>query len=280
MSVRVILSTGSLWIFDLDYAFGLAADAGYDGVEVMCGSSYNSREPAYLQQLSTAHGLPIPVLHAPFVSKVIGWGQSDTEQGRLNHTIALAEQIGAETVVAHLPFWIGRGELRLGRFRTPLPWFPPNADFTAWIRAGGLAQRQAETRVQIAMENMPAKVQWGRPINQAHWNSIAEWSRVHDYLTLDTTHWGTFRLNPVDALHAAGERVRHVHLSNYDGQEHRLPQRGHLDLGGFLRELAAMNYTGTVSIEVNPDALAFDNEGAMRRKLRETLDFCRHHLNG
>jgi sugar phosphate isomerase/epimerase len=147
------------------------------------------------------------------------------------------------------------------------------------MASGGLTQMQRETPVKIAIENMPTKRAFGLAINPAHWNTVDAWQRAHDYLTLDTTHWATFGIDPVEPLRAAGERVQHIHLSNYaDGREHRLPQSGEVDLAAFLREVAQMDFTGTVSVEVHPDALAFDTPQVTRRKLRETLDFCRAHL--
>ena len=280
-NIRVILSTGSLWLTDTAYVFELAAEAGYDGIEIMCDERYTTRLPEYLQRLSTDHGLPIPVLHTPFSQKMPGWGKSDTELERVQHTIKLAEEMGAERIVVHLPFKVGRALFKTASGTTLLPWINETADFKVWMEKGGLAQLQSETAVQIGMENMPAKKLFGKARNLAYWNTIEEWSKVHDHLTLDTTHWGTFGIDPIVPLRAAGERVKHIHLSNFDGREHRLPQSGDLDLGAFLREVALMNLTETtVSIELHPDALAFDTPKATRRKLRETLDFCREHLNG
>ncbi len=266
---------------DTAHTFELAAEAGYDGIEVMCDDRFTTRLAPYLSQLSVAYGLPIPVLHTPFSGRVQGWGGTETELGRVKQTLALAEKMNAERIVVHLPMRFGRGALYAGNtFKIQFPWFSPVADFKVWIESGGLKQLQAQTTVQLAMENMPAKHFMGAPRNIAHWNSVEAWSRVHDHLTLDTTHWGTFGIDPIVPLRAAGERVKHIHLSNYDGREHRLPQSGDQDLGAFLRELTAMDFSGTVSVEVQPDALVFDTPKVTRRKLRETLDFCREHLNG
>jgi sugar phosphate isomerase/epimerase len=141
-----------------------------------------------------------------------------------------------------------------------------------------LATRQSQTRMKIAIENMPGLPVAGRVLNR-HWrNTIAEWSRVHDWLTLDTTHWATFGTDPLVAYQAAGAKVCHVHLSNFDGREHRLPQRGRLDLAAFLRQLAADSYAGTICLELHPDALAYQDAEACGRLLRESVVFCREHL--
>ncbi len=277
---RVIFSTGSLWLMDTAHAFDLAAAAGFDGIEVMCDERVTSRDPDYLQQLSKRYQLPIPVVHTPFSRRVPGWGRDKSELDRIQRTLHLAEAIGAESIVVHLPLRMGWTTVRVGAWRTRLPWRSQFGDVRKWIASGELARQQQETDVQIAIENMPTKRMLGRDINPAHWNTIQDWSTVHTHLTLDTTHWGTFGIDPTEALRAAGERVKHVHLSNYaHGQEHRLPQKGDLDLGIFLQTLAGMDFRGTVSLEVTPDALAFTEPDVTRRKLRESLDFCREHLS-
>lgn len=276
--IRVIFSTGSLWVMDTAFTFELAAEAGYDGIEIMCDDRYTTRSADYLNTLSTRHGLPIPVAHTPFSPRAMGWGNTKTELGRVQHTLALADAIGAESIVVHLPFKVGRAFFSTAYHQVMLPWASPTRDFYGWMQDGGLQSLQAENRVQIAMENMPAKQILGKARDFAWWNTVEAWSSVHEHLTLDTTHWGTFGIDPIEPLRAAGNRVKHVHLSNFDGREHRLPQEGQLDLAAFLAELRHMDYAGTVSIEVAPDALAFDNMTALRRKMRETLDFCRTHL--
>lgn len=264
---------------DTAYSFEVAAEAGFDGIEVMCDERFTTRSAHYLRKLSADYGLPVPVLHTPFSRSLQGWGHTDTELGRVRHTLELAEKMAAEAIVVHLPLKTSWASVRVGGWRARFPWFGAFEDFRRWMASGGLAQLQRETPVKIAVENMPTKRLWGRAVNPAYWNTIDEWSRVHDYLTLDTTHWATFGVNPLAPLRAAGGRVQHIHLSNYEnGREHRLPQSGEVDLAAFLRELAAMEFTGTVSVELHPDALTFDTPKVTRRKLRETLDFCRAHL--
>ncbi|MEO0563907.1 MAG: sugar phosphate isomerase/epimerase [Chloroflexota bacterium] len=280
MPNRLIFSTGSLYLLDTALVFDMAAEAGFDGMEIMCDDRFTTREPGYLCDLSARHGLPVLAVHTPFSPRLPGWGNTDTELGRVRHTVELAEQVGAERIIVHLPFKVGRGSVNLGAFRATVPVIPsPYAPFKRWMESGGLKQLQAETKVEIAVENLPGKRIFGKMRDMAWWNSVEAWSTVHEYLTLDTTHWGTFGIDPIKALHAAGPRVRHIHLSNYlNGQEHRLPQSGELDLAAFLRELTATGFDGTCSVELHPDALAFTDPKVTRRKLRETVEFCRAHL--
>jgi sugar phosphate isomerase/epimerase len=185
--------------------------------------------------------------------------------------------VGAEVIVVHVPRKHGEATLRLGGRTLRFPWPSPDRAVKRWIE-GDLAAAQARTRVKIALENMPARQIAGQPLDATWWNEIDTWSQVHDHLTLDTTHWATKRINPLDAYHAAGARVAHVHLSNYNGHEHQLPHKGNLNLRAFLRALAADGFAGTVSLELTPHVLNYKDERGLRRIIGECLNFCREHL--
>lgn len=275
---RVIFSTGSLYIFDLAYVFELAAEAGYDGMEIMCDDRYSTRDPEYLSRLSNLYDLPILTVHTPFSPRLMGWnGANHCEVERILCTLKLAEQLDAESIVVHVPRKMGAGSLKLGSRIWNFPWQTPFLGVKYWIEHE-LPQVQQQTRVKIALENMPTRHMLGREVDPTWYNEIDTWSQVHEWLTLDTTHWATKSISPTLAYEAAQGRVWHIHLSNYDGKEHRLPHRGHLDLANFLRTLAEDDFQGTVSIELSPDALEFDNPVALRRHLLDSLHFCRQHL--
>jgi sugar phosphate isomerase/epimerase len=279
-AIPVLFSTGSLYVVDVGQCFELAAEAGYDGIEVTCDERWSSRDPATLLALSKRVGLPVRVVHTPFIRFLPGWERPADQVGRIIRTLALAEEIGADTIVVHLPRKIGWAFLDVeasGR-RTPFPTPTPFRPVRQWLRAE-LSSVQSQTAVKIAIENMPAMLVAGLRLNHWWWNTIEEWRHVHTWLTLDTTHWGTHGIDPLDAYRAAGERVAHVHLSNYDGREHRLPHQGDLDLGKFLRAMAAGGYMGTISVEVHPDALQFEDHSALRQNLVDSLRFCREHLS-
>lgn len=278
MTARLLFSTGSLYVFDTAHCFELAAEAGFDGIEIMCDYRFSTRDPHYLNQLTQTYGLPVLAAHTPFSKHVPGWNHPSHVELVL-HTLKLAERIGSEVIIVHLPTRLSRGHVQLGGRSLHFPWFSEFSDVRAWM-IGQLAGVQQRSPVRIAVENMPANELWGRKIDPAWWNSIEQWSRVHDYLTLDTTHWATWGIDPIAPYRAANSRVAHVHLSNFDGREHRLPHQGDVDLGAFLRVLAADGFSGTISLEVHPDALAFYNQDSLRRHLRDSLDFMRQHLNG
>jgi sugar phosphate isomerase/epimerase len=275
---RVIFSTGSLYLLDLAHCFELAAEAGFDGIEVMCDTVYSSRDPIYLQTLSERYDLPVFVVHTPFVSRLPGWERPDDEVARIQHTLQLAETLGAETIVVHVPRKYAISRICLGKRRLAVP--RPSSRYKPvknWIQRE-LSDVQQKTPVKIALENLPAIRIAGRAVDPTWWNEVDTWSRVHDWLTLDTTHWATKGVDALEAYAVADSRVCHIHLSNYDGREHRLPHRGHLDLGAFLRRLGLDGFTGTVCNELHPDALEYQNDVALRHHLKDSVAFCREHL--
>jgi sugar phosphate isomerase/epimerase len=277
-SARVLFSTGSLYVFDVAYCFELSAAAGFDGMEIMCDERYSTRDPNYLKRMTKDYGLPVLVAHTPFSPKTPGWRADFDEIRRVQYTVELAEHLKAEAIVMHLPRKRGQITLSINQRKWTLPWRPVENKISGWIEKE-LASVQSRTKVKIAVENMPSKYAAGVELNPSWWNTVDEWSKVHTWLTLDTTHWATQRIDPLAAYEAAQGRVCHVHLSNYDGYEHRLPHKGNLNLKTFLRRLAADKFAGTVSLELAPGSLIFKENGVMRHNLQASLDFTREHLS-
>jgi sugar phosphate isomerase/epimerase len=276
---RVIFSTGSLYLLDLAHCFELAAETGFDGVEVMCDERWSTRDPSYLNRLSERYALPIQVLHTPFSDDAPGWQRPHDPLSLVTQTLKLAQAVGAESIVVHLPLKAGRITVGLPQRRLFLPWFSPFGGVKRWL-AEDLGRAQPHIPVNIAIENMPARQRWGRRLDPAWWNTVEAWSRVHTRLTMDTTHLGTFGIDPLEAYLAAKDNICHVHLSNFDGREHRLPHKGRLNLAGLLTKMAEDGFAGTISLELHPDALEFDDHHALTRNLRESLAFCKEHLAG
>jgi sugar phosphate isomerase/epimerase len=228
----IALSTGSLYSYGTARVFELAAKAGYDGIEVLVDHRWDTRQPAYLRRLSADYGLPIVAVHSPFVVEVPDWPFD--QLGRLRRTATLAQEVGASMVVTHLPFrfhtiggyWHG---YRPRRFRLPVP-LPRREPYYHFL-CNGLAELEAETGITIGVENMPSKQFLGLRINGYWFNSPAELDRF-PHLTLDTTHLGTWGLDPLAVYEQLRERVVHVHI------RHDPP--GHLGAGpaGGLRATA------------------------------------------
>jgi sugar phosphate isomerase/epimerase len=273
--IPVLFSTGSLWSYGIDRCYALAAAAGFDGIELMVDQRWDSRQPDYLAPLGRAHGLPVLAVHSPF-AHVPGW--PDDMPGRIRASVVLAEALGAPVVVHHLPARVGMAWLRTAArfFPVPMP-RNPEAPYRDWLERD-YAAFQATTSIRLCIENMPAFRRFGRPISLYRWNTAAGMARFPAQ-TMDTTHLGTWDLDPTEALAASAERIGHVHLSDFDGREHRLPGEGRLRLDRFLAALAASGYAGAVSMEVLPEVLdAGRPDASVLARLRAGLAFIRRGL--
>lgn len=278
-AARLIFSTGSLYTHDIAYCYEIAAEAGCDGMEVMCDERWCTRDPSYLKKLGHTYGLPTLVLHTPFSVHLMGWQNRGDHLGRIHQTHKLAEDIGAETIVIHNPPSIYRSALETPSRRYWLPWKTPFKSVKNWIE-NELPACQKTTPIKIAVENVPTVKIMGLKTDPHYWKGIEQWANLNEYLTLDTTHWATHDVKPLEAYEGAKGRVWHVHLSNYkDGREHRLPHQGELDLAGFLQRLSKDNFAGTVCLELYPDSLGFQNDATIRQNLKDSVAFCRQHLN-
>jgi sugar phosphate isomerase/epimerase len=275
----IALSTGSLFSYGTARVFDLAARAGFDGIEVLIDHRWDTRHPGYLRRLSGTHDLPIIALHAPFLTlDAPGW--PDDEIGRLQHTAALARDLDVPTVVTHLPFrfhaLVGKWyAFRSHSIKLPLP-IPRRESYSRFL-SNGISAFEDETGVTVAIENMPAHRLWGFRVNSYSFNSVAELVRF-PHITLDTTHLGTWDLDPLAVYEQLGERVAHVHLSNFDGREHRSPPDGHLPLAELLRRLVRDGYQGAITVETSPDALRAEDETSCLAALQRALEFCRQNL--
>ncbi len=274
--ITIALSTGSLYTYGLSRVFELAADAGFDAMEVLIDHRWDSRHPAYLQRISRETGLPIAVVHTPFVPTVPGWPHDSP--GRLRETASLAREVGASVAVAHLPLRIRGARIEFFGIRRSLLLPLPGGGDKAYrdLLQNGLAAFEAEHGIMVGVENMPAKQVLGRPVD-IHWLNDLETLSQIPHLTLDTTHMGTWGMDLLASYERLKERIVHVHLSNFDGQEHQMPDNGHLPLGELLSQMAQDGYARAISLELQPNALHAEDEAQVRVHLSRALAFMRQH---
>jgi sugar phosphate isomerase/epimerase len=99
MAIPVAFSTGSLYPFGLERVYDWAAEAGYDGVEVMMDERWDTHQDIYLRDLVEKHGVPILALHPPLRRGAWGLGPEET----LVRVARLARRMEVPVVVAHPP---------------------------------------------------------------------------------------------------------------------------------------------------------------------------------
>ena len=256
-NARVALSTASTYPESTAAGFELAARLGYDGVEVMVGTDTISQDVDALRHLSDFHQVPVLSIHAPclLITQRV-WGTDPW--GKLQRARAVAEVLGAETVVVHPPFRWQRDYAR---------------EFVA-----GLARMQEETSVTFAVENM---FPW-RAASREMTAYAPNWNPVQDdypQLTLDLSHTSVSGDDPRLLLAAMEDRLAHVHLADGSGSnrdEHLIPGRGNQPCVEVLETLAAGSFAGAVVLEVNTRKCI--SRAAREADLAEALAFARLNL--
>lgn len=257
MPVPVVFSTGSLWPFGLDRVYGWAAEAGYDGVEVMMDDRWDTHQDAYLKYLVDEYGIPIFALHPPLREGV--WRLDPAET--LVRAARLAARIGDEVVVpAHPP--------------------PPGRPLRRWCK--GPLKEARGAGVPVAVENMPKRRGRVFSVGRRSCYLPEHLAGIGD-VTLDTSHVGASGIDLIRSYEKLKDRLRHVHLSdsNLTGRdEHRLPGRGKLPLKEFLGELGASGYGGVVSLELKPWPLGTPHPEEILDNMRRSLEYTREGLLG
>jgi sugar phosphate isomerase/epimerase len=256
-SAVVGLSTASVYPESTASGFELAAQLGYDAVEVMVGLDPISQDVGAIRHLSDYHRLPVCAVHAPclLITQRV-WGTEPW--AKLEKSADMAARLGCDVVVVHPPFRWQRDYAR--RF------------------IEGISHLEASTGVQFAVENMyPWRA--SRRELQAYmpgWNPVG-----HDFanVTVDLSHSATAGSDPVEMARELGRRLRHVHLADGSGSakdEHLVPGRGNQPCADFLQLLADQAFDGTVVIEINTRRAA--SRAAREQDVAEALAFARLNL--
>ncbi len=271
------LSTGSLHNYGLDRVFALACRTGFQGVEVIVDTRWDTRQSSYLRELVQRHSIPIVSLHAPFIHGIQGW-DGDALSG-LRRTVQLASSIDVPVVICHLPMrwhWISvEGSPLRRRLRTPVP-CPRSQKSRLDLLQG--ARELGNDKVKILLENMPANRWMGIRYGLYAPNAPEELARFPD-LVLDTTHVGTWGWDLMEVYERLKASIRHVHLSDFNGREHILPGRGNLPLADLLRRVARDGFDGSIVVETGPEYLGAHDEEQVALALRGCSSFCFHNLN-
>ncbi|MGO1165748.1 MAG: sugar phosphate isomerase/epimerase family protein [Janibacter sp.] len=254
--IPVALSTASVYPEGAATAFELAADLGYDGVEIMVWTDPVSQNPRALRALADHHGVDIVSIHAPtllLTQRVL----SSTAWGKIDRSIELAQEVGAPTVVLHPPF---RWQKEYAR-----------------TFADGVAEREHDTGIVLAVENMFPWAARGRQVQAylPHWDPVPQ---PYDHVTIDLSHTATARSDAMQMVRDLEGRLAHIHLA--DGHlttlkdDHLVPGRGSQPCAEVLEHIAAHDFAGVVVLEVGTRRRPKDRED----DLRESLDFARRHL--
>lgn len=254
---RVALSTSSVYPESTAAAFEIAAELGYDGVELMVFTDAVSQDPVAVLQLAAHYGVPVLSVHAPclLVTQRV-WGTDPWE--KLRRSQAAAELLGAEVVVVHPPFRWQRDYAH---------------DFVA-----GIQSFAAGTPIKFAVENMYPWRARGREFQAyaPHWDPRPF---AYPAVTLDLSHAAVSGTDPRTMLADLGPRLSHVHLADGTGaarDEHLVPGRGSQPCDDVLTSLRRARYRGVITVEVATRRAATRVE--READLAAALAFARHGL--
>jgi sugar phosphate isomerase/epimerase len=236
----------------------MAATLGYDGVEVMVWTDAVSQDAGALRGLSTHYRMPVLSVHAPCLLVTQRVWSSDPWE-RLVRAAALAETLGATTVVVHPPFTWQR-------------------DYARSFGSGVARLATKHKGVRFAIENMYPVRMAGREFVPY----VPGWDPSqtgYDSYTLDLSHCAASRSDALEMADTMGDGLAHVHLGDGTGEgrdEHLVPGRGSQPCGPLLASLADRGFTGAVAVEVNTRRAA--SRAEREADLAESLAFARRHL--
>ena len=250
----VALSTASVYPEPVDAGFELAAELGYDGIELMVWTDQVSQDVAAVARLAERHGVPVMAVHAPCLAVTQRvWGADPI--GKIRRSVAAAERLGATTLVLHPPFrWQRRYAAQF-------------ADEVA--RAGEAAG------VAIAVENMFPVVR-GRVRTVPYEPGFDPTEVGYRHYTLDLSHTAAAGVDALAMLDRMGEGLRHLHLADGSGShrdEHLVPGSGNQPCAEVLQRLADAEFDGTVVAEISTRRCRTRYERA--ELLAQTLLFAR-----
>jgi sugar phosphate isomerase/epimerase len=251
------VSTASVWPQTAASAFVLAAELGYDGVEVMVWADPMSQDVPALRRAARSHGVRIMAVHAPCLLITQRVWSPDPEV-RLRRAVQAAQELGAGTVVVHPPFRWQR------RYADTFP------ELVEELEAG--------SGVAVAVENMFPVRRFGGEMS-AFRPSIDPTDVGHRHYTLDLSHTAAAGADPLELAKRMGDGLHHVHLADGTGiprDEHLVPGRGSAPCAEVCEELVRTGFTGQVVVEINTRRAR--HPAARARDLAEALLFARLHL--
>ena len=253
----VALSTASVYPEPVAAGFEIAAELGYDGVELMVWTDPVSQDPVAVERLVQRHGVPVLAVHAPCLAVTQRvWGADPVV--RIRRSVATAARLGARTVVLHPPF---RWQHRYA------------AEF-----ADEVARAGERDGVALAVENM-FPLRRGRFSTVPYSPGFDPTEVGHADYTLDLSHTAAAGSDALAMLDRMGERLTHLHLADGTGaprDEHLVPGRGTQPCAEVCERLAASGFEGVVVLEVSTRRCRTRQERTAL--LAESLLFARLHL--
>ncbi|MBW3664819.1 MAG: sugar phosphate isomerase/epimerase [Actinobacteria bacterium] len=259
--LRLLASTGAFFARPLDWAFGVIAEAGFDGVELMVTQDPASQDAERITAASRKEGVAVPVLHGPFLlltRRVFG---SDLVQ-KARTSLDLAAEVGSDLMVVHPPFRWQR-------------------NFHQWLIDEGDAIA-AELGTRVGVENLYPVPLAGRSVRLHKYTEPAHLEPFRD-IVFDTSHFGVTEVDIVEAWRELHASTAHIHVSDNRGQgrdSHAPLGHGVLPLASFLHDVTATpGFSGSITLELDCRRY-LDDRSALVGFLRQEREKCVALLDG
>jgi sugar phosphate isomerase/epimerase len=224
-------------------AFALAAELGYDGVELHLRRPGDIDRVA-VKKLAADYGLDIPMIGTGMaVEDGLTFADSDPDVRRravmrIREHVALAQFLGSMPVIGSIRGTLGND---------------PQTRPTRLASAAGCIRKCAEAAAEAGVTLLV------EPINRYetdYLNTVQEaLGLLHDIgspslkLLVDTYHMNIEEADIAASVRQAGAAIGHVHLADSNRQ---VPGHGHLDFPSVLRALRDVHYQGYLSLECLP----------------------------
>lgn len=273
-TLKLSLSTGTLYIYPLRWVFRQAAGAGFDGLELVVSPEMILRRGDAVRRLAADAGVEVLSAH-PTVVPLPGWRE---RHGGIGPTIRFALEAGAGVVVLHTPRSESLDQGQGLAFRQQVD------EWQARLPGTGL---------RLAIENKAVRSERDRHFILTPLTRLRAFADDHDLgLVLDTTHAGTAGEDLLRARRVFDSRLVNVHLSDMGGRlplahvatvhklvgQHRFPGAGNLALPALLTDLRDHGYGGPLTLEMNPLAARFWWPPAVQRRLTQAAEWMRRML--
>lgn len=275
--IPIALSTASVYPQSVETGFALAAELGYDGIELMVWTDPASQDADAVAKLSRRYGMPVLAVHAPclLITQRV-WGSDPV--ARLNRAVDTAAFLGARSVVVHPPFrWqrryadgfadqVASLEQRSGIVVAVENMFPMRAD--RFFGAGAAAAERLARRGGAPGASVSAFAP-----------SIDPTDAGHAHYTLDLSHTATAGMDAVALAERMGDGLAHLHLADGQGaavDQHLLPGHGTQPCAQVCATLAAGGFDGMAVLEINSQSARTRRDRSVM--LAEALAFARTNL--
>ena len=257
---RLLASSGPLFARPLDWACGVIAEAGYDGVELMVTQDPATQDPERAGEAAETAGIPIDVVHGPFLLLTRRvFGTDLVEKAR--RSLELAAGLGADLMIVHPPFRWQRS-------------------FHSWLLEECDEEADA-LGTRVGVENLYPVSVAGRPV-RFHRYTEPEHLAPFSSVVLDTSHFGVAGVDIVAAWDSLRHNATHLHVSDYRGigrDSHAPLGHGLLPLAGFLHAVGASDFPGAITLELDCRRY-LDDRAALVGYLRQEREKCLALLDG